>query len=475
VHRAEDVTVAQAVAASVGFQPINGLRLSGVQQVQLDVVIARVRRTKGRNFGFNFLLNTRQTLVGSGIGGLLPTLSQGVVGVPGTVLQPTQFGQINAIAPGNANLFGGVIGNAAGFQAFLQALETEGIVKVLAQPRLVTLSGNPASFLDGGEQAVPVPAGLGQVGVQFNEFGTRLNFLPIVLGNGRIHLEVEPEVSFLDATAGTAIQGTVVAGRATQRVHTTVELESGQTFVIGGIIQKVNNGTTNKVPVIGQLPFVGALFSTKTFLEDEAELVVMVTPHLVDAQSSDQVCKSLPGQESRVPDDFELFLEGILEAPRGPRAVFIHGRYVPAHRNGPTAELYPCAGRSDGIGRGGAGCGNGACGNGACGNGACGNGTGTYLPANHTPPGVAHTTPGRMPLAGPADGPMSRATPAAEQAPGAPALPGREDPRPTGSVPAESPEARPADPIKAPEALPPPATNSPPAPSLPMPGGSDRP
>jgi pilus assembly protein CpaC len=194
-----------------------------------------------------------------------------------------------------------------------------------------------------------VPAGLGQVGVQFGEFGTRLNFLPIVLGNGRIHLEVEPEVSVLDAAAGTSIAGAVVPGRATQRVHTTVEMETGQTFVIGGLIQRELIGNANKVPVIGQVPYLGALFSQKTMTEVETELVVMVTPHLVDAQSACQVGKVLPGQETRTPDDYELFLEGILEAPRGPREVFKGNRYVPPHFNGPTAELFPCAGRGDGM------------------------------------------------------------------------------------------------------------------------------
>ncbi|MFO0929129.1 MAG: hypothetical protein U0736_19255 [Gemmataceae bacterium] len=377
VQRAEDVNVAQSVATSVGFTVINGLRLNGVQQVQLDVVVARVRREKIRNFGFNFLGNSRQSLYGSTVGNL--TNASGLrVGVPAEAVAPGQFGPILGAVPtgggGSANLFGGVIGNATGFLGFLQALETEGVAKILAQPRLVSLSGNPASFLDGGEQAIPVPAGLGQVGVQFERFGTTLNFIPVVLGNGRIHLEVEPEISFLDAAAGTTIQGTTVQGRVTQRVHTTVEMESGQTFVIGGMIQRVVNAQTNKVPLLGQLPFVGAAFSTKTFTEDEVELVVMVTPHLVDAQSSCQVAKVLPGQETRTPDDFELFLEGILEAPRGPRAVFHGNRYVPAHFNGPAANLFPCAGRGDGLpttkfgdGHGGHGGVGGGCATGSCG------------------------------------------------------------------------------------------------------------
>jgi pilus assembly protein CpaC len=348
VYRAEDISVLQAIAQSLGFQVINGMRLNGVQQVQLDVVVARVERSKGRDFGFNFLSNQRRVIFGSTVGNVIPA-NGGTIGVPGSELQPSTFGQVITSTQGTANLFGGVIGNAAGFLGFLEALENEGVAKLLAQPRLVTLSGNPASFLDGGEQAVPVPAGLGQVGVQFEEFGTRLNFLPIVLGNGRIHLEVEPEVSSLNATAGVSIAGATVAGRATQRVHTTVELETGQTFVIGGLIQRVINASDNKVPVLGQLPFIGAAFSTKTYSETEAELVVMVTPHLVDAQSLDQVVKVLPGQETRTPDDFELFLEGILEAPRGPRKVFQGTRYVPAFRNGPSADLFPCAGTDDNI------------------------------------------------------------------------------------------------------------------------------
>jgi pilus assembly protein CpaC len=347
-NRAEDIAVLQQVATSVGFTVINGVRLNGVQQVQLDVVIARVNRNKGRNFGFNFFLNGRNGIFGQTTGNLA-TLG-GPIGVPSGALQPAQFGQIlNATPGGNTNLFGGVIGNNQGFLGFLQALQNEGVAKVLAQPRLVTKSGQPASFLDGGEQAVPVPAGLGQVGVQFEEFGTRLNFLPIVLGNGRIHLEVEPEVSALDAGAGVVIAGATVPGRATQRVHTTVEMETGQTFVIGGLIQKVSTTTATKVPVLGQIPFLGTFFSTKTATESETELVVMVTPHLVDAQSACQVSKVLPGQESRTPDNFELFLEGILEAPRGPRKVFQGNRYVPAHLNGPAANLFPCGGHDDGL------------------------------------------------------------------------------------------------------------------------------
>ena len=183
----------------------------------------------------------------------------------------------------------GVIHSSWGILTFLEALKQEGVAKVLTEPRIVTLSGRPASYLVGGEQAIPVPAGLGQVGVQFEEFGTRLNVLPIVMGDGAIHLEVEPEVSNLDAANGTTINGTVVPGRDTTRINTTVELESGQTFVLGGLIQHQIAGTLAKVPVLGDLPFVGAAFSSKTFTDTEIELVILLTPHLVDPMDCSQV------------------------------------------------------------------------------------------------------------------------------------------------------------------------------------------
>src|SRR5207302_7854975 len=144
--------------------------------------------------------------------------------------------------------------------------------------------------------------------------------------------------------AGTTINGTSVPGRVEQSARTVVEIEDGQTLAIGGLIQHIASATTNKVPVLGDLPFVGAAFSTKTYSDTEQELVILVTPHLVDPMACNQLPKCLPGEETRKPDDYELFLEGILEAPRGPRVPFPDRRFVPAYKNGPTAALYPCAG-----------------------------------------------------------------------------------------------------------------------------------
>jgi pilus assembly protein CpaC len=372
VARAEDIEVALRVAQSVVLGPdrvINGLRVDGVQEVQLCVTVAAVSRSEFRALAFNFLYSGRDTFFGSTVGQAV--VNPATIGVGG-VLSAGGVAIGAPGAPGGApiNAFFGVIGNGATFLSFLQALRNESVTKLLAEPRLVTVSGKAASFLSGGEQAVPVPAGLGQVGVQFEEFGTRLNFLPIVMGDGRIHLEVEPEVSSLNQAFGTSIQGTVVPGRTTQRVHTTVDIEPGQTLVIGGLIQHDVNGSTQKVPVLGDLPYVGAAFRTVSYTEDESELLVLVTPHLVDPMSCDQLPKLLPGMETRSPDDCELFLEGILEAPRGPRTPWQGGHYQAPYKNGPTAGQFPCAGGACGSG----GCAGGSCA-GGCAGGSCGEAT----------------------------------------------------------------------------------------------------
>src|SRR5262249_47633123 len=121
-------------------------------------------------------------------------------------------------------------------------------------------------------------------------------------------------------------------------------LEDGQSLAIGGLVKRQINAATSKVPCLGDLPFIGAAFSRKEYQETESELVFMVTVHLVDPMACNQLPKLLPGEETRTPDDFELFLEGILEAPRGSREVFQGKRYVPAYKNSPTVNVFPCVG-----------------------------------------------------------------------------------------------------------------------------------
>jgi len=365
VDRAEEVAMIETAvrtAASQGtgggaqgsrglVQIINAVRVGGVQQVQLDVVVAQVSRNELRNLNVNFLFNGQSFYGANTLGGAV--LQPGSVGSPGAALS-SAASPILATPGAQTNILAGIVSNSGNFLFFLQALRTEGVLKLVAEPRLVTMSGRPAEFLSGGEQAVPVASGLGTAGVEFVPFGTSVIFLPVVLGNGKIHLEVQPEVSTLDPASGTTANGAVVPGRNTQRVRTTVEMEVGQTFVIGGLIQHASTGTIVRTPFLGDLPFIGTWFSNKTFNDQEVEILIMVTPHLVDAMDCAQAPKCIPGSESRIPDDFELFLEGILEAPRGSRCICPGGHYVPAFKHDPTIGQFPCG--TDACG---AGCGNG--------------------------------------------------------------------------------------------------------------------
>jgi pilus assembly protein CpaC len=169
------------------------------------------------------------------------------------------------------------------FLGFLSALKQGGLAKVLAEPRLVTLNGRPASFLSGGECAVAVQNDKGQVGVRFEEFGTRLNFLPLLLANGKIRMEVEPEISRLDAASGKTVNGTFVPGRITDRVNTTVELRDGQSFVLGGLVQRQVSASAQRVPVLGDVPYLGDFFTSKSYTTTEKELVVLLTPTIINS------------------------------------------------------------------------------------------------------------------------------------------------------------------------------------------------
>src|SRR5205814_519492 len=229
VARAEDVAIVLATAQSIiGDRIINALRVGGVQQVQLDVVVATVSRTRARQIGFSFFENREHYFVTStvaGGGASADSISTGVAAA-------------SSALSASSNFVFGVLTPKNGFTGYLQALKTEGVAKTLAEPKLVTLSGRPAEFVSGGEQAVPTlasgSAGGGAVsGVDFRPFGTTVRFLPLVQGNGKIYLEVEPQISNPSGKPAIAapVPGTtgVVNGSTTQRVQTSVLLEDGQT------------------------------------------------------------------------------------------------------------------------------------------------------------------------------------------------------------------------------------------------------
>jgi len=281
---------------------INGLKVVGTQQVQLRVLIAEVSRTKLRALGFNYVHFDHNSYFVSSIGGLI-----NVTSVNGGV--PT-----GTFSPENNILFGKV-SNGDTFRGFIKALKTEGLVKIMAEPTLTTFSGRAAEMIVGGEFPIIVPGQQGTFSVEFRDYGNKLNFVPIVLGGGRIRLEVRPELSQLDYANGVQFQGFTVPGIQQRRVETAVELNTGETFVIGGLLSTTDSATTNKVPYIGDIPLVGAFFRTVEYQQEERELIVLVTPELVEPIRPNQRPCAYPGSESTHPTNHELFLLGRVESP----------------------------------------------------------------------------------------------------------------------------------------------------------------
>ena len=192
----------------------------------------------------------------------------------------------------------------------LDALEQQGLVRTLAQPNLIALSGETASFLAGGE--VPVPTGVtvaGQVTIEFKEFGVGLKFTPTLLEDGLINLLVAPSVSSLDPTAGIDLNGLRIPGLRSRKATTTLELRDGQAFAMAGLIQSDFRDTVNAIPLLGKLPILGALFRSTSYNRNETELVIIVTPRLVRPVKAGTAL-TLPTDRVREPSDTDLFLMG---------------------------------------------------------------------------------------------------------------------------------------------------------------------
>jgi pilus assembly protein CpaC len=327
----------------------NGMRIGGVQQVQLEVLVAVVNRSRMRQMDFSFIVNGGKYVFNSWLNSPLQfsnALSTAVGGA--TTLAP------NVNTPTNISF--GVVGSRDSLSAFLGALNTEGLTKILADTRVSTLSGKQGQIVSGGETPILTSSGTGAPSVTYKSFGTVVTFLPVVL-DGKIHLEIHSELSAINAANGITIPGvvnTVVPGFDTRMATVAVQLEDGQTLAVGGLIQNTVNATIQRVPVLGDLPLIGMAFTNKSYKETEEELLILVTPRLVDGIACNQIPKFLPGRETRIPDDFELFLEGIMEAPRGPRTVNgPRNGYQGAHMLSANIGQIPCAGP------GGAGCGSG--------------------------------------------------------------------------------------------------------------------
>ncbi len=297
-------------------QIINLLRVAGSQQVMLKVRIAELNRTAMRLIGCNFLGVDPHTgaIVGSQIAG--STAYQGTIS--GNHLSGTA-----SLGPNGANstVFG--IFQHANFEFSLTALRENGLLKILAEPNLVALNGQLASFLAGGEFPVPVPqvsaSGVAPtVTVQFKEFGVKLGFVPYILDGDVIRLTLHTEVSNVDFTIAVTLVagGSPVPGLDTRNAQTTVELREGQTLAIAGLLQLTLSGQTNRIPGLGDLPIIGPFFSNTNDARTEKELVVLVTPYLIEPMSHGQVPPT-PGDEVKQPNDLEFFFLNRIEARTG--------------------------------------------------------------------------------------------------------------------------------------------------------------
>ena len=235
-------------------------------------------------------------------------------------------------------LFGrGLIGQTA-FAYFVSALRENDLLRVLAEPNLIAISGQEASFLAGGEFPIPVTqggaAGSGgaAVTIEYREYGIKLKMTPIVLGDGRIRLRLAPEVSDLDFTNGVTLQGFRVPALTTRKLETVVELNEGQTFAVAGLLNNNVTATKDVTPILGDLPVLGTLFRSVKYQRKETELVVLVTPRLVEGMNPDQV-PSAPGERWRDPNELELFLNQDIGGP-------VNDVRVPTTQPGQPAPLY---------------------------------------------------------------------------------------------------------------------------------------
>lgn len=294
----------------------NLIKVTGDQQVQLDVRFAEVSRTGLRRAGVNFLWrDTQRGYVGGySSAGTAPgqylTQRQFVPGTGGGTAPPLVPAPV---ASDGFNFFFSTGLSDFPFSAILSIMREEGLAKVLAEPSLVALSGQDAEFHAGGEVPILLAQQLGQVSVRYKKFGVRLNFTPTVLSDRTMSLAMRVEVSEPDPAAGVVLGGFQVPGFKTRTSETTIRLRDGQSFAIAGLLSDQVRSLISKVPGLGDLPLLGALFRSSSYQRDETELLMVVTARLVRPLQPDDT-PLMPGEgEYNDPNDFELFILGYVD------------------------------------------------------------------------------------------------------------------------------------------------------------------
>lgn len=284
VTSVDDVDRAIAIVEQYYATVVNNIRVVGVQQVLLHTRIMEVSRTKLRRLGVDLAWADNGRSATSAIAGLS--------------------------SDNLTNVFSG-----PEFTATIGALRQQDLVKFLAEPTVVATHGRPARFTVGGRVPYTIPAGQGQVTVAYEEYGTSVDFLPFVVGPGRIRLEVRPEVKEVDETRSLNVFNTNVPAFVQRYVETAVELQSGQTFAIAGLLQSRTEAQTRSTPLLGELPLFGAFFRNVREERNDVELLITVTPEFVDALDPHQVPRGGPGLNSMSPNDHDLYFNGHVEVP----------------------------------------------------------------------------------------------------------------------------------------------------------------
>jgi pilus assembly protein CpaC len=301
----------QIAKTYAGDKVVNMLSVGAAQQVMLEVRFSEMSRSAAKQLGINtaFLSNSGKVVGGLGNNATSSALLTDQNGRPivnlGAILDSFGIGAAK-FSVGSLNL-----------TTALDALERKGVVTTLAEPTLVALSGETASFLAGGEFPIPVSqsnnsggggGGGNAITIEFKPFGVSLGFTPTVLDDGVINLVVEPEVSSIDPSASVTVNGLTIPGLQTRRASTTLELRDGQSFALAGLLRKDFQDTVRQFPVLGSIPIIGALFRSSGFQKSESELVIIVTPRLVKPMRPEDV--RLPTDRVAPPHELDLFLMG---------------------------------------------------------------------------------------------------------------------------------------------------------------------
>jgi pilus assembly protein CpaC len=218
---------------------------------------------------------------------------------------------------GGQTLMLSVFQGASALNGVLNCLRQNDLLKIVAEPNLVCVSGRPAFFNVGGEFPILVPQSLGTVSIQYKKFGTQLDFVPIVLGNNRIRLEVRPRVSEVDPTRSITINGTTVPGLRVREVETGVELRAGETLAIAGLVQQRIDAQKRGIPWLGDMPGIGFIFRSTREQLTEIETLILVTPQFVEGMECHEVPPYGPGLETVSPTHCQLWCQGQLEVPCG--------------------------------------------------------------------------------------------------------------------------------------------------------------